>query len=81
SELVQRFDEEGLEVEASPEMGAEEFCRQFADLKGLARALGKLEAGESPQTTAAALEFILEGLHLGKRLNKTPTAAGARYGR
>ena len=41
----------------------------------------KLEAGESPATTAAALEFVLEGLHLGKRLNKTPTAAGSRYGR
>jgi magnesium chelatase subunit I len=80
SELVARFDE-GLTVDTSPEMGAEEFCRQFGDLKGLARALQKLEAGESPATTAAALEFILEGLHLGKRLNKTPTAAGSRYGR
>jgi magnesium chelatase subunit I len=81
SELIQRFDEEGLSVEASAVMGAEEFCRQFGDLKGMARALQKLEAGESPSTTAAALEFIIEGLHLGKRLNKTPTAAGARYGR
>jgi len=80
SELVARF-EEGLTVDTSPEMGAEEFCRQFGELKGLTRALQKLEAGESPATTAAALEFILEGLHLGKRLNKTPTAAGARYGR
>ena len=55
-------------------MGAEEFCRQFGELKGMARALEKLEAGESPATTAAALEFICEGLHLGKRLNKTPPA-------
>jgi magnesium chelatase subunit I len=62
-------------------MGAEEFCRQFGDLKGMARAMETLEAGESPATTAAALEFILEGLHLGKRLNKTPTASGSRYGR
>jgi hypothetical protein len=62
-------------------MGAEEFCRQFGDLKGMARALETLEAGESPATTAGALEFILEGLHLGKRLNKTQTASGARYGR
>jgi magnesium chelatase subunit I len=80
SELIQRFDE-GLSIETSAQMGAEEFCRQFGDLKGMARALQTLEAGESPATTAAALEFILEGLHLGKRLNKTPTAAGARYGR
>jgi magnesium chelatase subunit I len=81
SDLIQRFDDEGLSVEASASMGAEEFCRQFGDLKGMARALQTLEAGESPATTAAALEFILEGLHLGKRLNKTQTAAGARYGR
>ncbi len=81
SELIQRFDDEGLGVDASAHMGAEEFCRQFGDLKGMARALQTLEAGESPATTAAALEFILEGLHLGKRLNKTPTASGSRYGR
>jgi magnesium chelatase subunit I len=81
SELIERFDDEGLAIDASAHMGAEEFCRQFGDLKGMARALEKLEAGESPATTAAALEFICEGLHLGKRLNKTPTAAGARYGR
>ncbi len=81
SELIQRFDDEGLQIETSAQMGAEEFCRQFGDLKGMARALQTLEAGESPATTAGALEFILEGLHLGKRLNKTATAAGARYGR
>ncbi len=80
-ELIQRFDDEGLSIDASAALGSEEFCRQFGDLKGMARALEKLEAGESPATTAAALEFICEGLHLGKRLNKTPTAAGARYGR
>ncbi len=81
SELTQRFDDEGLSIDTSAHMGAEEFCRQFGDLKGMARALETLEAGESPATTAAALEFILEGLHLGKRLNKTQTASGARYGR
>jgi magnesium chelatase subunit I len=81
AELIQRFDDEGLSIDAASTLGSEEFCRQFGDLKGMARALEKLEAGESPATTAAALEFICEGLHLGKRLNKTPTASGARYGR
>ncbi len=81
AELIQRFDDEGLSIESAPSMGAEEFCRQFGELKGMARALQKLEAGESPQTTAAALEFVCEGLHLGKRLNKTPSANGSRYGR
>jgi magnesium chelatase subunit I len=81
TELIQRFDDEALQIDAAQGMGAEEFCRQFGELKGMARALEKLEAGESPATTAAALEFICEGLHLGKRLNKTATGAGARYGR
>jgi magnesium chelatase subunit I len=81
AELIQRFDDEGLVIEAAPGMGAEDFCRQFGELKGMARALEKLEAGESPATTAAALEFICEGLHLGKRLNKTPSGGGVRYGR
>ncbi len=81
TDLIDRFEEEGLAVEASPALGSEDFCRQFGDLPGMSGALEKLGAGESPATTAAALEFICEGLHLSKRLNKTPTDAGAMYGR
>ncbi|HVE92264.1 MAG TPA: magnesium chelatase [Actinomycetota bacterium] len=80
ADLVESFDE-GLEVETSPGMGAEAVCRQFGELKGMSKALEKLEAGESAATTAAALEFICEGLHLSKRLNKVQTATGVRYGR
>ncbi|HVL79996.1 MAG TPA: magnesium chelatase [Actinomycetota bacterium] len=79
-DLVRRFEEEGLEVQTGVGMGAEELCRQFGELKGMAQALQSLGAGESPATTAAALEFICEGLHLGRRLNKTPTGSGAVYG-
>jgi magnesium chelatase subunit I len=80
STLVERF-EEGLEIDASPTMGSEAFCRQFGDLKGMTGALERLGAGESAATTASALEFVCEGLHLAKKLNKTPTEGGARYGR
>jgi magnesium chelatase subunit I len=80
STLVERF-EEGLEIDASPTMGSEDFCRQFGDLKGMTGALERLGAGESAATTASALEFVCEGLHLAKKLNKTPTEGGARYGR
>jgi hypothetical protein len=30
---------------------------------------------------AAAIEFLLEGLHLANRLNKDTTAEGVRYGK
>ena len=33
----------------------------------------------SPAAIAAAAEFVLEGLHLTKRLNKDAAATGATY--
>jgi len=50
------------------------------ELGGLERVLGKLEEPSTPATQAAALEFVLEGLHLSKRLNKTPVDGSAIYG-
>ncbi len=81
TDLVRRFEEEGLEVDASSTMSSEDFCRQFGELRGMVGPLERLEAGESAATTASALEFVCEGLHLSKRLNKAPTEGGARYGR
>ena len=37
------------------------------------------EGDESPAAVAAAVEFVLEGLHLSKRLNKDTSATGATY--
>jgi magnesium chelatase subunit I len=37
---------------------------------GIHEALRRLEMLESPAMMASALEFILEGLHLNKKLNK-----------
>ena len=34
---------------------------------------------ESPAAVAAAVEFVLEGLHLSKRLNKDTSGARATY--
>jgi hypothetical protein len=34
---------------------------------------------ESP--AASAVEFVLEGLHLSRKLNKNETATGVRYAR
>lgn len=80
TDLLGRFDDGSLEVQTSVDTGSEQFCKQFGELKGLAPALQKLGAGESTATTAAAMEFICEGLHLARRLNKTATGAGTAYG-
>jgi magnesium chelatase subunit I len=38
-----------------------------------------LAGGETPGAVASAAEFILEGLHLTKRLNKEAAGAKATY--
>ena len=41
--------------------------------------LSDLGVGESPAGIASGIEFVLEGLHLTKRLNKDAVGARATY--
>jgi len=41
--------------------------------------LSDLGVGETPAGVASALEFVLEGLHLSKRLNKDAVGGRATY--
>jgi magnesium chelatase subunit I len=47
----------------------------------LAATIARLDAGESPAGMASATEFVLEGLHLNRRLNKERRGGGVRYAR
>jgi magnesium chelatase subunit I len=47
----------------------------------LRRAVSRLDVGESPAGLASGVEFVLEGLHLNRRLNKERRAGGVRYAR
>jgi magnesium chelatase subunit I len=56
----------------------------YVDLLGqapsLRAAISPLVTRESPSELASAIEFVLEGLHLSRRLNKDPLGrAGATY--
>lgn len=76
-QLVQRFDE-GLHIETSDALGADNFLAQFGDIPGLGRVMQRLEmTEESPAAAASAVEFALEGLHLTKRINKQGSGAGS----
>jgi magnesium chelatase subunit I len=81
SSLLARFDG-GFVARTSDLTGAGEFLDQFGELPGLAKLLGRLGIEEeSPGAAASAVEFVLEGLHLSRRLNKDAGAAGgAEYG-
>jgi magnesium chelatase subunit I len=58
-----------------------EYVHQVSEVKGLKAAVTKLNAQGNPAAIASAVEFILEGLHLNRRLNKDKAAGGMRYRR
>jgi magnesium chelatase subunit I len=68
----------GLNVTVSDTMSSAEYVKQIAQARPLQAAVRKLGAGV-PATTAAALEFLLEGLHLNRKLNKDVQAGHQRY--
>ncbi|MEX1145011.1 MAG: magnesium chelatase [Acidimicrobiia bacterium] len=78
TELVTAFDE-GLIVHAGDDMPAAEYAKLLSSLPGLRETLADLEVEETPAGVASAVEFVLEGLHLSKRLNKDATGGKSAY--
>jgi magnesium chelatase subunit I len=76
-EVVTAF-KEGRAITVSDSMPSAEYQRQIAELRPLKAVVKKLGAAD-PASTAAAVEFILEGLHLSRRLNKDVQAGHFRY--
>ncbi|HEX2350726.1 MAG TPA: sigma 54-interacting transcriptional regulator [Ktedonobacterales bacterium] len=79
-QLVAGF-EKGLNVQVSATQPSMEYVTQLSRVGGLRVAVDKLKGHGSPASVASAVEFILEGLHLNKRLNKDEIAGQARYRR
>jgi magnesium chelatase subunit I len=70
----------GLRIEVSDGMPAGEYLRQIGEVRPLHAAVKKL-GGAGPAGIAAALEFVLEGLHLSRKLNKDVQAGQTLYRR
>ncbi len=74
---------EGGTVETGPLVTSEDLLRQLGAVPGLAQVLDALGVGEdnvSPGQVAAAVEFVLEGLHLTRRLSKEHIDGMTVYG-
>jgi len=69
--------EAGWGVEVSDRMRAEDYLEGVRQIPGLRDGVALLGAFESPGLMAAAIEFVLEGLHLHQKLNKD--REGGRY--
>ncbi|MGH2460084.1 MAG: magnesium chelatase [Chloroflexota bacterium] len=78
--LVARF-EHGLTVEIGDGMASDRYGRLIGELPELRSAVGQLKADANPATVASAVEFVLEGLHLNRKLNKERAAGKSRYRR
>lgn len=77
-ESVIRSFEKGTYLESSDVMPSREYGKH-AQLAGMETAIAKLGVPNDPAHIASAVEFILEGLHLNRRLNKNQDGARFRY--
>ena len=68
--------EGGQVVHAGDDVPAAAYAEVLQSVPALAAPVKELAGSEDPAAIASAIEFILEGLHLSKRLNKD--AAGNR---
>ena len=79
SEQVVEAFKSGLSVETGEAMAAGEYVSLLRTIDGLAEIVGRVTNDERPQVQASAVEFVLEGLHLNKRLNKDRVGGQALY--
>jgi magnesium chelatase subunit I len=78
-EVIDAF-EEGRVVDAGDDISSADLAALAEEMPGLkAQVVGLTDGDESAAAMAAAVEFLLEGLHLGKRLNKEHVGARSSY--
>ena len=85
--LVQEFDDviasfdNGLTLDASETLPSVTYAKEAFKLNGMKAAVTKLNAAGNPALIASSVEFILEGLHLNRKLNKDRASGRRRYRR
>ena len=78
-DVVTRF-KSGISVEVGDMMASSNYDRIAKQVEGLAAQVAKVGEGKtSVPMTASVTEFILEGLHLNKRLNKDRVGPRVQY--
>jgi magnesium chelatase subunit I len=85
-EVIDAFDE-GFAVEIGDRVPSAEYGRWAREVPGLEQAVRDLGAFDvtdgaaEPAVLASGVEFLLEGLHLARRINKDRVAGAVRYSR
>jgi magnesium chelatase subunit I len=76
--VVAAFDDARV-IHAGDDLPASAYSEVLTQLPTLEAPVFALAGSETPAAVASAIEFILEGLHLTKRLNKEAAGAKATY--
>ena len=66
-------------VEIGEDVAAADYVALCNEIPALERAAASLTDVETPENIASAVELVLEGLHLSKRLNKDAVGGRAQY--
>ena len=79
-DVLEAFQGHELSIDAGQDVPSADLAALLGQVPAMKEPVRSLTNGsESPADTAAAVEFILEGLHLSKRLNKHAVAGRAVY--
>ena len=80
--VIEAFDE-GTSVSAGEDISSADYLALLKSMPALDAPVQALLAdepdAEAPEVVASAIEFVLEGLHLSKRLNKDAAGGRAQY--
>lgn len=76
--VVDAFDE-GTVVHAGDDVPSAHYVEMVSSMPVLRGPVMQLAGSETPAAVASAAEFVLEGLHLSKRLNKEAVPGRATY--
>lgn len=77
--IIEAF-EEGVVAHTGADRTSEELAALVGQVPAFVPAIERFAPGASePGTVAAAIEFVLEGLHLSRRLNKDDSGSAATY--
>ncbi|MHB8465881.1 MAG: magnesium chelatase, partial [Acidimicrobiales bacterium] len=71
--------EDGTVVHAGDDVPAATYVELVSKMPALRKQVAAIAGSESPGVVASAVEFVLEGLHLSKRLNKDAAGSRATY--
>ncbi len=71
--------ENGFVLDVAEAMPSMEYVKQANAFEGMRMAVGRLNAAGSAAGVAGVVEFVLEGLHLNRKLNKDRLPGKQRY--